>query len=137
MEFNKGLVKKFKAVAAILPYRIVKFGANDTTVITAVAVTDALIGVSDQVGYDPTGANTSNNRYPEASCEVLLDGGALITYGGTVVRGDQLTCDAVGRAVTATPAVGVNNRIIGVAMRDGVIGDIGTVLIRGGSSIQG
>ena len=134
-QLNKGLVKTFKAGATILPYRIVKFSAEDT-VITAAAATDALIGVSDQVGYDASPSVTSNNRYPQAMADIQLSDIALVTYGGTVTQGDLLTSDSSGRAVTAAPSAGVNNRVIGIAMKAGVVGDIGSGLIRG-ASIQG
>ena len=134
-QLNKGLVKSFKAGATILPYRIVKFSAEDT-VITAAAATDSLIGVSDSVGYDASATVLSNNRYPQAFVDVLLTDIALVTYGGTVTQGDLLTSDASGRAVTAAPSAGVNNRVIGIAMKAGVVGDVGSVLIRG-ASIQG
>ncbi len=43
---------------------------------------------------------------------------------------------ASGRAVTAAPAGGVNNRVIGIAMVSGVVGDIGQMIVSQGS-VQG
>lgn len=135
-ELNRGLVKQFKAGATIEPYRLVIFGAAEDTVIQATAATDALIGISSNVGYNSTVTATSNNRYPQALIDIQLDGIALCTFGGTVTRGQLLTSDSTGRVVAAAPAAGVNNRTIGIAMESGVVGDVGSVLIRG-ASIQG
>lgn len=121
---NEGLAKTLIAGAAIAARRIVKFGAADTQVLPAAAVSDALIGVSD-LGAD-------SGEY----CDVIVDGIALVEYGGNVTRGDLLTTDATGKAVAAAPAAGVNNRVIGTAMLSGVSGDIGSVMIAAGR-IQG
>jgi hypothetical protein len=48
----------------------------------------------------------------------------------------MLTTDSSGRAVTAAPAAGVNNGVIGVAFVSGVLGDIGSVILSQGR-IQG
>ncbi len=135
MELNRGLVKQFRAGATIAPYRIVMFSAEDT-VIQATAPTDMSIGIASNVGYDSTVTAISNNRYPQALIDIQLDGGALVTFGGTITRGQLLTSDSTGRAVAAAPGAGVNNRIIGIAMDSGVVGDIGSVLVRG-ASLQG
>lgn len=116
---NEGLQKTLIAGAAIAKNRIVKFDAAANTVIQAAAVADKAIGVSDNLGADAA-ADT---------LDVIIDGIALVTYGGTVTQGDLLTSDSTGRAVTAAPATGVNNRVIGVAMDSGVVGDIGSVRI--------
>lgn len=122
---NPILRKNFIAGASVSAYRIVKFGADDNSVIQGAAVGDALLGVCDELGAD------SGKRI-----DVTLSGVAEVQYGGTVTRGDLLTSDANGKAVTAAPAAGVNNRVIGVAMVSGVLDDIGSVLIQPGR-IQG
>lgn len=123
---NEGLQKTLIAGAAIAKNRIVKFDAAANTVIQAAAVGDKSIGVSDNLGADAA-ADT---------LDVIIDGIALVTYGGTVAAGDLLTSDSTGRAVVAAPAAGVNNRVIGVAMDAGVVGDIGSVRIAP-ASVQG
>jgi len=122
---NEGLQKTLIAGAAVTKNRILKFGADDVTVVHAAAVGDLAIGVSDNLGA------SSGEPF-----DVIIDGIALVEYGGNVTRGDLLTSDSVGRAVAAAPATGVNNRVIGVAMLSGVIGDIGSVRIAPGR-IQG
>lgn len=122
---NATLIKNFKAEAAIAAYRIVKHGAADDQVLQGAAVGDALFGVSTDI------AAAINER-----CDVIMDGQADVEYGGTITRGALLTSDASGRAVAAAPAAGVNNRIIGVAMVSGVLGDIGSVSLSPGS-VQG
>lgn len=114
---NEGLAKTLIAGAAVAARRIVKFGSGDTAVIQAAAATDLSIGVSD--------LGAASAEY----CDVIIDGIALVEYGGNVTRGDKLTADADGKAVTAAPAAGVNAQIIGIAMLSGVSGDIGSVRI--------
>lgn len=114
-----GLTKTFTAEAAVTRRRIVKFGAADGSVLMGAAATDKIIGVSDMSADVPI-----NDR-----CEVRLTGIAEIEFGGAVTRGDPITSDGTGRAVTAAPAAGVNNRIIGFAMVSGVLGDIGDVFL--------
>ncbi|MDP2805450.1 MAG: DUF2190 family protein [Gallionellaceae bacterium] len=118
---NANLVKNFKAEAAIAAFTIVKHGAADGQVLTAAAVADKLFGVSTDI---PAAINER--------CDVILGGLADVLYGGAVTRGDLLTSDASGRAVAAAPAAGTNNRIIGMAVVSGVLGDIGQVDINQG-----
>ena len=121
---NPGLIKNFKAGAAIAKCRILKFDGN-LDLIQGAAVADKLIGVSTGI------ASASGDRV-----DVVLSGITEVEYGGNVTGGDLLTTDANGKAVTAAPAAGTNNRVIGVAMESGVSGDIGSVLIEQGS-VQG
>lgn len=115
------LTKNFLAGGTINPYRIVKFGSDDNTVILAAAATDSLLGVVDI----PAQSSASSGE----RVDVVLTGVTEVEYGGTVTRGQELTSDANGRAVAASPAAGVNNRIIGIALKSGVVGDIGSVLL--------
>jgi len=119
---NPMLTKSFVAGAAITKYRIVKFGADDDTVVQGAAATDSLIGVADALGAE------SGRRV-----DVIMAGAADVEYGGNVTRGALLTSDANGKAVAAAPAAGSNVRIIGIAMAGGVAGDIGSVLLSPGS----
>lgn len=125
MSNNPGLIKAFNAGAAISARRIVKFGADENTVVQAAAATDISIGVSTFV------AAASGER-----ADVVLGGTADVEYGGTITLGAPLTADSVGRAVVAAPAAGVNNPVIGRALQAGVVGDIGSVLICQGT-LQG
>lgn len=122
---NMNLARNFKAEAAIPAYTIVKLGSADGQVLAAAAATDKLVGVTTDIDA------AINDR-----CDVILSGAADVLYGGNVTRGDQLTADASGRAVTAAPAAGANNRIIGIALLSGVAGDVGQMGIAPGS-LQG
>ena len=117
---NPELFLNYTASGAVTEKRLVKFGAGDRLVVQASAATDALIGVNDL-----TAADTERT-------DACLSGIFPVTYGGTVTRGDLLTSDSQGRAVTAAPAAGSNVRIIGVAMESGVVGDLGSVRISPG-----
>lgn len=123
---NEGLQKTLIAGAAVAKNRIVKFGSSDTAVIQAAAATDSLIGVSDNLG--------AASGEP---LDVIIDGIALVEYGGNVTRGALLTADADGKAVAAAPAATASARIIGIAMMSGVSGDIGSVRIAPGSVTNG
>ena len=123
---NQGLVKTFNTGAAVARSRIVAFGADERTVIQASAVSSVMFGVSDDIPAPATGD----------ICDVVMSGVATVEYGGTVTFGALLTSDSVGRAVVAAPGAGVNNRIIGIAMVAGVLGDLGAVLLSPGS-VQG
>lgn len=116
---NEGLAKTFIAGAAIAPRRIVKFGADDRTVLPSAAAADLGIGVSDSLGEDTIGQPV----------DIIIDGIANIDYGGTIVRGQKLISDAAGKAIAATAAAGANVQVIGFAMLSGVAGDIGKVRI--------
>ena len=116
-----GLQKAYLAEAIIAAYRIIKHGTADDKIIQSAAAADAHMGITTEL--------------PAAIGEhvdVIKSGLANVEYGGVVTRGAPLTSDAVGRAVVATPAAGVNNRIIGFAEVAGSLGDIGQVWIEPG-----
>lgn len=115
---NNGLTKSYLAEAAISAARIVKVGAADYGVLTAAAVSDKIIGISTEIDA------ASGERI-----DVIHEGIADLKLGGTVARGDFLTTDASGQGVTAAPAAGTNNQIVGKALVSGVSGDIIPVLI--------
>lgn len=119
MYANDILMKNFVAGADIEPYRIVKFDSADGKVIKAAAATDKVLGVSQQTITAPSGQRV----------DVVMAGIAEVKAGGTITRGDLLTSDASGQAVTAAPAAGSNNRIIGVALVSAVSGDVFPVMI--------
>lgn len=119
---NEGLQKTLIAGAAVAKNRIVKFGSDDSTAIQASAATDKSIGVSDNLGA------ASGDTF-----DVIIDGIALVEYGGNVTRGDMLTADSNGKAVAAAPTATNSVRVIGVAMASGVSGDIGSVRIAPGA----
>lgn len=119
---NNGLTKSYTAEGAINPFRIVKVGAADYGVLQGAAVADKLIGISTEVDA------ASGERI-----DVVQEGIADLKLGGTVARGDLLTTDASGQGVTAAPAAGTNNRIVGVALISGVSGDIIPVQLSLGS----
>jgi hypothetical protein len=113
---NPILTKNYIAGAAIPACSIVKFGANDTTVIPGAANTDFTIGVTTSL------AAANGDRV-----DVIFDGVAEVVYGGTVTRGQPLMSNATGQAITAVPGAGV--RIIGIALQSGAAGDIGSVIV--------
>lgn len=116
MAFNT--IVNYVAGAAVAPFRVVKL-SSDTAVIQSAAAADFHVGVCVQ----PAGAASG------ARLDVSVDGPTDVEFGGTVTRGDLLTTDSVGRAITATAAAGVNVRIIGIALVSAVVGDIGRIVV--------
>jgi hypothetical protein len=110
------LTKAFDAGAAIGAYRIVKFGADDDTVILGAAGTDALIGITGQVGAAAAGDRV----------DVDMAGIGEVAAGDGITRGNQLTSDADGAAVVAD----AGDTVIGVALKSAVSGDIIPILLR-------
>lgn len=101
---NPMLVINYVADAAISINRLVKMGTGDRAVTTSAAATDFTIGVVNEV------APAIGERV-----DVVRMGIAWVEAGAAIPRGSPITADAVGRAVVAAPAAGVNNRIIGFA----------------------
>jgi hypothetical protein len=122
---NTGLVKTFTAGAAINPARLVKFGADDQTVLQGAAGSDLVFGVSDA---PPLPAAATGERV-----DVVFTGIQPVTYGGTVTRGEKLMSDSSGRAITATASNGANVNTAGIAMVSGVVGDLGSIFLFPGS----
>lgn len=111
------LTKSFDAGAQTKPYRFVKL-TGEATVQHAAADTDTIIGTTTEVGAE-SGARQ----------DVHVAGIVEVEAGGNVSRGDYLTSDANGKAVTAGPAAGDNNSVGGIALAGGVDGDIIAVLL--------
>lgn len=102
---NNGLIKTYSAGAAANPYRIAKFGADNSHAVQAAAATDALLGVINEL---PATA-------AEQSLDIVLAGIAELELGGSVGRGGPVTSDSVGRGVAATPAAIVSTIVNGGA----------------------
>jgi len=118
---NEGLTKTYAAGAAVAARRLVKFGADDRTVIQGAAAGDSIIGVS--------GLGAANGE----RLDVILTEIPTVEYGGTITRGQLVISDSDGRAIAATAAAGTNVRTAGIAMVSGVSGDLGAVLLSPGS----
>lgn len=117
---NPILTKNYTAGGTIGPNLIVKWGAADYTVLAAAAVTDRSIGVSRGAGNSANAIATLVNE----QIDVVVKGEYEIYAGGTIARGDPLTSNASGQAVTAAPSAGTNNPIIGFAKVSAVSGDL-------------
>jgi hypothetical protein len=109
------LDKTYDAAAAIEPYRFCKFDSSDATLAVAAANTDALLGVSGQVG-----AAAAGDRI-----DATLIGIGEVQLGGSVTRGNQLTSDSDGKAVVASDG----NSVGGIALMSGEDGDVIPILL--------
>ena len=113
------LTKGYTATTAIGARRLVKFGAADGAVVLAAAATDLIIGVSTDIAADAA-----------ERCDVLMVGNiGEVVAGGTVARGDLLTSNASGAAITTVTA---GNRYVGIAEVSGVAGDIISFIVAPG-----
>lgn len=120
------LTKSLEATTAIPARTLVKFGAADGAGVPAVDGAAFIVGVNGDV----------DTAVGERASVHSIGNIADVLYGGTVARGDPLTADAQGRAVTAAPAAGANVYIAGYAEVSGVINDIGSLYVQPGR-IQG
>ena len=109
--------KNYLSQGTIPPYRIVKFGEADRTVVMAAAATDLLIGVTGRYKGNVVAGN---------QVDVVRDDYCEVEYGGTVTRGQALTADSSGRAIAA---ITTGSRIIGYAEVSAVVGDIGWMTV--------
>lgn len=117
-----GLIKSFRAGGAIGPRRFVKFGAADDTVVLATAATDAVIGVTGELG-----------AAQGEQVDVHLTDIAEVVLGGNVTRGVTfVTADANGAAVACNPAAGAQARFGGMALATGAAGDFAPILLQRG-----
>lgn len=109
-----GLIKSFRASAAVAAFLIVK-ASGDKTIAPATAATDLLMGTGGSLGAD------SGDM-----CDIVFGGVDEVRCGGNVSFGQPLTANNVSKAVavTAAPAAGTVVRIIGYALADGAADDI-------------
>ena len=118
MGATETMSKAAKSTAAIATqYLIAKHGADDDTYSQASAATDTLVGVFQHI----TSAAGDSVR-------IMKIGISPVKLGGTVTRGDPLTSDANGKAVTAT----LGQNVLGYATISGVLNDVGFVFISPG-----
>jgi hypothetical protein len=110
---REGQSINYKAGAAFDPYLLMKYGAADGEVVPASGPTDLIIGGNGNIGA------ALGDRI-----DIIVDDFVEVRLGGTVTRGDKLTADANGLAVTAAPAAGANAQIAGYATVSGVLNDI-------------
>jgi len=115
---SETLIKTFNAPAAVAGYRLITFATGVNDVELADAVSDPIIGVTTSIGSQDNGR-----------CDVVVAGITEAAIGGTVTRGEVLTTDASGRAVTSAAGT---DRVVGIAMADAVAGDIAAILIAQG-----
>jgi hypothetical protein len=94
----------------------VKFSASGV-VIQGAAATDTTIGINQS----PQAASLND------PVMIALGGVGLVECGAGVTRGDLISTDTVGRAVTSLAAP--TDRTIGVALESGVLGTVIPVAI--------
>ncbi|GAA4648147.1 hypothetical protein GCM10023116_18760 [Kistimonas scapharcae] len=115
---NDGLIKTFIADGVLQGRRLVTFGTGRMTVRQANAASDALIGITTQIGSE------NNGRV-----DVIVSGITEAVAGGTLSKGTVLTSNSEGKVITATQAA---DRIIGIALEDAEVGDYAAILLAQG-----
>lgn len=103
-----------RAQAAIDQYNCVKIGTAEGTVIETSAAND--IGI----GFMHTGKATAANEH----VTIYTSGVVWARASDTVSYGDYLEATADGEVVTQTPANGVLQNIVGIALGAGVTDEI-------------
>jgi hypothetical protein len=123
---NVGLDFTYLAGGAMTQYTFVKHStAADRTVLLADSATAPVIGVCQD---DATSAQRT---------QIRTGGRTTIVYGGTVTRGDLLTSDSTGRAITytkatvftGTPYIVSGSPVYAVAEESGVVSERHMVLL--------
>ena len=110
----KQYIESYTPANAELPEkRFVKFGETDNIVTLATSPTDNIIGVTVR---KPANGSVDVGRLGQASVE----------FGGTVARGQKVTCDSQGRAVLAQ----TGDNIAAVAEHSSVLNDKDLVLVK-------
>lgn len=95
---NEGLVKTYTASATVNPRRIIKFGSADRIAAQASASSDKFAGVA----VLPVGTTAASGD----PFDVAKSGIVNVDFGGTITRGDRLTADSDGKAVSAEAMFG-------------------------------
>ena len=114
------LIRAYEASAALAVFKIAKFSdtAASSKIATAAGNTDPFVGVTGNLA-----AGIGD------MCDVIQHGIGLVTLGGTVTAGAELTSDASGNAIAAVPTAGVFMSVVGKALAPGVAGDVIEVLV--------
>lgn len=105
--------KSYAGQGAIGGFSVIAIGTADNTVTLATGPTSKIIGTSDALDH-VDGEQVDLEMRPMG--EVKL--------GAAVTRGDRLTSNASGLAVTAAPAAGVNAQTFGIAAKSGVLNEV-------------
>lgn len=67
-----------------------------------------------------------NNPASGQAATVAVGGISKVVLGGTVSINDQISTDASGRAIAAT----TGHKIVGIAIKGGAVGEVGSVFLR-------
>lgn len=114
------LIRAYEASAAIDVFKIVTFSdvSASSKVATASVNTNPVLGVSGSM------ATAIGDMV-----DVIQHGIGLVTLGGTVTAGAELTTNASGNAIAAVPTAAVFMSVVGKALQPGVSGDVIEVLV--------
>lgn len=117
--FEKSFVSTNDLSASTNQYLIVKADtSNDESIVLAAAATDPVVGILVNL---PKATHPANVQWL-GSCKVQA--------GGTITRGDRVTANSSGQAITTTSA---GNSVVGIALQSAVSGDIFEVLLTPGA----
>lgn len=122
-QYNAGPEKGIRAAADLDVNLIVKLADGEAVVATGGA--DVAIGVT----------TTKVKAGQVASVRVRsAEGTSKVLLGGAVAAGDKVTASAEGKAVKATTA---GHEVVGIALEDGVFGDVIEVVNTTGQLVAG
>jgi hypothetical protein len=128
---------RFLSNGVIQPATFVKqdVGAgNNFMVIQAAAITDKIIGISQQGPYNPPGTiNASTAATTAAGQELIVYGEGeetLLQIAATIATGTYLTSNASGQGIAVAFTLGANTLWAGaIALESGISGDWIRVLV--------
>lgn len=119
-QYIRDFSKSFTATAALATaYVIVKADvSNDQSVVLAIAATDPVVGILQ--------------NKPAIGAQALVQwlGSSKVVAGGTITRGDRVTSNSSGQAITTTSA---GNSVVGIALSSAASGDIVEILLTPGA----
>lgn len=135
---TEGLIKTLRAGETIYPHRILKFGADEETVLLNVASTVNSLGVSKVPlgAEDPIKFNLGLAPVYKIDVhdpvDVVLTELVEVEFGGTVQCGQWVVPGAGGKGFAITPAASgaTVNYAIGKATISGSAGTVGVVLLQ-------
>lgn len=107
---NSPYAKAYLAESDTAQFLIAKQGTDDNKVVTSDVAATTTLGVISQPGTVKAGEST----------DVVLLGETEVKCGGSVLAGNSITGDALGKAVAAT----TGQKAVGIALTSGAANEI-------------
>lgn len=93
---------------------------------------DTIALCDDATDLDYIGVLQNKPTQTTEAPSVRTIGVSKVKYGGNVTKGEQLTTDGSGRAITAAPGAGVTHQLVGQARTSGAVDELGSMFVKQG-----